>query len=413
MQIAYLTIFKPSSLLSMLRLKNIVFLSLIAVFLCSCKSDNGYEPIVPIAVHPNGMEYIHTNTCMECHKEIVENHQETAHWLTSSIASEKTIKGSFANGKNSFSLNEQISFRMVKTDSGFFQEPFSTRSDHSFYSAPMDMVIGSGTKGQSYLLWDEDALFQLQASYFTPTDSWINSPGYPAQLLKARPVPGRCLECHATYIDQVDQHYNNRFDKTSLVIGIDCIRCHGDVKNHVAYHRKKPFDTVPKFVMSYKNLDRTQRLDACALCHSGLRQVRKKDNFSFMPGDKLDAFSLPDYDESGLPNLDVHGNQYGLLKASECFKKSETMDCVTCHNPHKTERGRTQLFNSKCLSCHKDQTTHHLSNGTLNINYTDCINCHMPLQASNVMKIQISHDSLVAVKVRSHLIKIYESDSIN
>lgn len=378
--------------------------------LLSCRDDKDtYIPIETIAIHPSGMEYIGMESCAQCHKDIVESHRNTAHWLTSAIASETTIKGSFIEGNNSFDLNNETSFRMVKNDSGFFQELYLKANNQSLYAAPMQMVMGSGTKGQSYLVWERDALYQLQASYFTPTNSWVNSPGYPPNPVQARPVPGRCLECHTTFAKTTNAYYDNRFDKKTIVTGIDCQRCHGPVKKHVAYHRGHPNETEAKFVFSYQNLDREQRLDACALCHSGLREQQIRSNFAFMPGDRLDKFSLPDYDETNLLELDVHGNQYGLLQGSACFKQSKTMDCTTCHDPHKNERGNSGLFNAAWVNCHKNDNIHKETQDKYLTGFTDCISCHMPLSDSNVMKIQVSMDSLVSVKVRTHLIGIYRN----
>ena len=43
--------------------------------------------------------------CAACHKNIYESHINTAHFHTSEIASEKSIKGSFDSGRNTFSFS--------------------------------------------------------------------------------------------------------------------------------------------------------------------------------------------------------------------------------------------------------------------------------------------------------------------
>jgi len=194
---------------------NRCFLFFIGVLLLySCKKkDLGYSIPKPIAIHANGMEYIGMETCMECHAAIVADHMQTAHWLTSSLASEATIKGSLEKDENVFTLSETTVFHMYQKDSLFVQEPRFTTDDRPIYTQPMNVVIGSGTKGQSYLTWNKDALFQLQISYFSPTDNWINSPGYlSGRLAPPRPVPGRCLECHTTYAEHLadDQQGNKK-----------------------------------------------------------------------------------------------------------------------------------------------------------------------------------------------------------
>ena len=39
----------------------------------------------------------------------------------------------------------------------------------------MDIVLGSGKIGQSYLYWRNDELFQLPISYLATRDSWMNT----------------------------------------------------------------------------------------------------------------------------------------------------------------------------------------------------------------------------------------------
>ena len=88
-----------------------------------------------------------------------------------------------------------------------------------------------------------------------------------------------------------------------------------------------------------------------------------------------------------------------------CFQKSKKMDCMTCHDPHKTERGMEVKFNNICISCH--QGIKHNENTTLKMpNLSDCISCHMPLENSKTMKLELEKENLQPVKVRSHLIGI-------
>ncbi|WP_027394895.1 cytochrome c3 family protein [Aquimarina latercula] len=374
-------------------------------------STSEYIAITPIATHTNGMEFISSSTCVECHQQIIEDHYKTPHFNSFQPASKNIIKGSFEENKNTLNLNDKTIFNFIEKDSGFYQEPIINNQNTPFYSAKMDIVIGSGTKGQSFLMWNANNLFQLQASYFTPTDSWINSPGAPDQLAPARPVLERCLECHTTYAQNISGNKNsNQFHRKNLVYGIDCQRCHGPVKDHVIYHKQNPQDKVAKHIIKYSSLSRQQRLDACALCHSGLRTETTERAFSFMVGDTLKKFSFPDYDESSLSELDVHGNQYGLLKASKCFTKSVALDCTTCHNPHKQERGNFASFNQKCMDCHTTLQKPIGCSGDKNrIEKMDnnCIQCHMPLVKSKTMKIQISKNEEISVDVRTHLIGIY------
>jgi hypothetical protein len=282
--------------------------------------------------HPNGKQFAGSESCGSCHKSISETHKLTAHYLTSRPANPETIKGSFDSGKNVFSLNSQLKIIMQKTSTGVFQAGYV--DNWEAIKKPIDIVIGSGRKGQTYLYWNNNELFQLPVSYYAPLNTWCNSPGYPTdQILFNRPVPGRCLECHGTYFKSIsDPHNVKGFDKRQILYGVDCERCHGPAANHVAFQSRHPEEKQAKFIVNPARLSRQQKLDNCALCHSGIREMTRP-SFSFVAGDTLDHYSLPDYELDSAAKLDVHGNQYGLLTASKCFKMS-SMDCSSCHHVH-------------------------------------------------------------------------------
>lgn len=384
---------------------------LLVVCLYNCKQgvdESDYIPITPVATHFNGQGYAGSESCAACHIDIYKTHVETAHYNTSTLADTSTVKGSFAAGKNTFNIGKLFKFRMIATDSGLYQQAHQIDNNQLISNSKIDMVIGSGVKGQSYLTWEDDKLFQIEGSYFTPTQSWVNSPGYLDYISPMRPINVRCMECHTTYSENVQAfRTKNVYNKRQIIYGVDCERCHGPSAKHVGFHSSNPEVAQAKFIVQNNELSRQQRLDACALCHSGSRAKSKQIPFSFMTGDKLSDFSETDYKEGEEINLDVHGNQYGLLSSSKCFKETKTMDCSTCHNPHKKERGNTDAFNLKCIGCHskalieckEDKTTLMASN-------SNCIECHMPLSPSKSMQIQVDGDT-IPVQVRTHLIDIY------
>ena len=394
----------------------IILLIVLFVFfekLFSSPKESEYQNIEPIAVHTNGKYFAGSQTCAECHIDIFKTHIETAHYNSSAIANEDNIKGSFEIGKNQYNLNEYLKFVMDKKEDGFYQNVLYISDSTLVNSKKFDIVIGSGTKGQTYLSWKKNQLNQLQISYFEPTNSWINSPGYPTdQLDLERPIEGRCLECHATFVENT-ANFNklNVYNKSNMVYGIDCERCHGPAAEHVNFHKKNPEVLEPKAILSYNDLNRQQKLDVCALCHSGLRTQTLNKPFTFMVGDTLNKYSVPDYDKNSLKDLDVHANQYGLLSASKCFIKSETMDCSTCHDVHKKQRNETSFFIQKCISCHSDnhEVKCAVDPTISSANGNNCIQCHMPLTPSKSMRVQTSTDStLTSVKVRSHFIGVYK-----
>lgn len=332
---------------------------------------------------------------------------------TSAIADSTNIKGSFKNMENVLDL-ESVKFTMFKNDDSFYQHTEIKNRLLKKAPARFDIVIGSGARGQSYLTWKNDNLYQLQASYYTPTDSWVNSPGFPSFSIE-RPIRDACIKCHATFAKNTNSSQEgNIYDKTQMIYGIDCERCHRPAEKHVAYHKNNPDAKTSKFILKHSELSRQQRLDACAQCHSGLRDnLLKGDSFSFLTGDNLDEHAMNFAKEPQDGRLDVHGNQFGLLVKSECFQKSENMDCITCHSPHKNQRGNTDYFNQKCIECHKSSEI--MCEEEVEIMSwmgNNCIACHMPTTPSKIMTVKLAEDSLeTSFNIRTHLIAIYSEES--
>ena len=226
-------------------------------------------------------------------------------------------------------------------------------------------------------------------------------------------APG-CVECHTTFA-KIKYNDSNQatYNRSKIIYGVDCERCHGPSSSHVIYHQTFPNKKEAKFILKYQSFTRKQKLDACALCHSGIRSSSFTRPFEFLAGNNLDHFYMPTrIDYSG--EIDVHGNQYGLLTASECFKKSSAMDCSTCHDPHRNERGNIQQFINKCISCHDNQNTVNcslsMSKRMGNEGKDNCVSCHMPSRPSKSMQIMNDEQHLEPVYLRTHHIAIYKKE---
>jgi hypothetical protein len=357
-------------------------------------------------------QFAGSEKCAGCHKDVYNSHVRTAHYNTSHPALEKYIKGSFKKGKNTYDYNPALSVSMEKRDSGLFQVVHFKGEEK--IALPFDMVIGSGAKGQSFAYWKNNWLFQLPITYFTAADAWANSPGFPNKVMMDRPITSRCLECHTTYADKLagDDNEKEQFDHNRLVLGVDCEKCHGPAAQHVAYQTQNPKEATGKFVINPARFSRQQKLDLCAVCHAG-NMKRTQPPFSFVAGDTLSNYFEMDTLSAAAAqagNFDVHGNQYGLLRASKCFRLSQ-MTCNTCHSPHSNERGNVALFSQRCMSCHnKEHQNFCTINPALVSNIEkNCIDCHMPAQPSRAIALFLpGKDVPVASLIRSHFITIYK-----
>lgn len=356
-------------------------------------------------------EYAGSASCVSCHKAICDSLASTAHFQTSAVANEKNIAGSFEPGKNQYHYPSGGAVAMEKSAGGLYQVGYL--NDVEKKRQRFDMVIGSGTHGQSYATWNGNKLYQMPITYFTSANAWCNSPGYPNKLAFNRPITSRCMECHATYLGKIspESEEPESFDRNQVILGVDCERCHGPSAKHVQFHTQNPAAKDPHEILALSAFTRTQSLDLCALCHGG-RLQKIKPSFQFKAGDKRSDFFVVDSTVPDVNTMDVHGNQYGLMAASKCFRMSNTLTCNSCHSAHGNEKGNSALFSQRCLTCHSsghDNTVTCKMTATLGaaIN-TNCTGCHMPEQPSRAISVYLEGQNIpTPALMHTHLIKAY------
>ena len=363
--------------------------------------------------------YVGDASCIPCHKTETAAYQATAHHLTSQLPSASTILGSFAKGSNRLTISSpelngsdvHLYFDMEAKNDGYYQTAIAERgSQRLTRSQRIDIVVGSGVRGQTYLWWAENQLFELPVSYWTDGHRWINSPGYEDGTANyARHVDPRCLECHATYIKALSTDpQTNLYDRNSLVIGISCESCHGPGAEHVARAKNRVDKQSRSAILNPANFDRDRQVDQCALCHNGTTGKELLPAFSYLPGQPLDNYLLPNPADAE-PHPDVHGNQVGLLKRSLCYLRSPAMTCSTCHDVHAPERSAAS-YSDRCLRCHQWQSCG-VSKKLGSRIAENCIDCHMPLRETNAIA-SVTAGKVIRTSIRSHWIQVYYNENV-
>lgn len=393
-------------------------------------------------------EYVGDAACAACHQEITTSYNKTAHHLTSQPANPNTVVGDFRSSANIMATaNANLTFRMDREGDEFFQtaiwgspeaaanapagsesqppSPAQSGSGAHTRTERLELVIGSGGKGQNYLFWRNDELFQLPVGYSTVLRHWINSPGYRDGTANFdRPIVPRCLECHAGYFDSTFPGTDsNLYDTKNFVLGITCERCHGPARKHVAAYQqnnavKPPTDSASQNAKSGQTsattvasdnivnpakLSTARRADICVQCHGGAGVREILPEFSYVAGQPLEKYiDLGPIDQA--LDVDVHGKQGKLMMKSRCYQASKTMECSTCHDVHKKEPDLTAM-SQRCLTCHKVEPspTHEATGASITKN---CIDCHMPALESKVVNVNVD-GKLHYPRFRTHWIKIY------
>jgi hypothetical protein len=342
-------------------------------------------------------------SCEACHQALDASFSQTAHFRTSAQATRQSVQGRFDAGHNALRTRSPGTYFKMERRNGVFYETGVDSVHQTARTERIDLTVGSGRRGQSYLYWRNGLLFELPVSYLTGPAEWINSPGYPDGLIDfGRLIVPRCLDCHSTFFGYERDPRTVRYNTRNYRLGIRCEKCHGDGERHVEYHVAHPGDSAGQFIFNPARAPRDRKVDGCALCHSGGREL-KRPPFSYRPGADLDAFLVAPSPHSE-PTPDVHGNQVGLLERSKCFRSSPDMSCSTCHDVHVTQRD-VAAFAQKCLGCH-DAAQHPMAARIGDRLIADCIDCHMPNRKSNAIQINTPRKQ-VALYFRSHQIGIY------
>jgi hypothetical protein len=330
--------------------------------------------------------------CRSCHRGLVDRYATTAHFQTSAAASTETILGPSPAAMDTRVPTTHFEVERRGTDiyqSAVWVEEGKPRRR----TQRIELVLGSGRRGQSYLYREGDQIYQLPLSYFRAIDGWANSPGYTdGDVNYARRIPPRCLECHATRLALVRDPPDFGYGRGHQ-LGIACGVCHGDGSH--------------ESLVNPAELSRARQIDLCALCHSGASRNLRRPPFTFKPGDRLDAHLAP-ASPAADAGPDVHGNQVALLGASRCFRVSDDLTCSTCHDVHEPERDVREL-NRRCTACHEPSI--HAGRAMappagLPAAGATCVDCHMPLQPSRLIRLATGGRTL-APSYRTHRIGIY------
>lgn len=368
----------------------------------------GFEPLSASEIKSMiDARYVGDAACAACHADKATSYRATAHARTSRPPSAESILGSFAAGANILrTANPNLLFAMEAHDGGFFQTGVMRMAEGRGLtrSERIAVVVGSGRKGQTYLFWDGPLLLQLPVSYLTQAHRWVNSPGYVDGVADFdRPIPPRCLECHASRFAARPPPVNH-YEPASLVLGISCEKCHGPGAEHVARYRGSSGSRPGSgsAIVNPAKLARARAMDVCALCHAGAGEALTPA-LSFTPGDELSRHLVFAPQPAGA-HIDVHASQVQLLERSRCFQGSATMNCSTCHDVHQPQRD-VAGFAAKCLSCHQVESCRVFPQQGRRI-ANECVTCHMPVEQTGQIVIAGAANDTQA-RVRNHRIAIY------
>jgi tetratricopeptide (TPR) repeat protein len=174
----------------------------------------------------------------------------------------------------------------------------------------------------------------------------------------------------------------------ALPEGIDCQRCHGPGRAHIAAassSHAQP-ESVRKAIVNPARLNRRQQLEVCMQCHLQTTAIRSPDSlrrygrrpFSYQPGQALGGFAVFFDFPAESDRFEIDHAAYRLSQ-SACFRNSQ-MTCTTCHDPHQAARGTDAIahYRAVCRSCHVHAHQAQAHRDSPQAAFADCLDCHMP-----------------------------------
>lgn len=280
---------------------------------------------------------------------------------------------------------------------------------------PVSYVIGSGSFAKGYLLSDGPYLLQSPVTWYKKPNALEMAPGYdfPTHAGMSRVLTDQCLFCHAGI---VSRQAGNDEQVNILEGAIGCERCHGPGQDHSNKFKKLIGNSVlageahqdPMIVHPGK-LSRALAEAICAQCHlqgDVVVDATNKSIWDFMPGRRLDETRVIFKIDSPKGEQKTFVDHFDQMWQSKCYQRSDSLTCITCHDPHHTQSSQTteSYHQANCLKCHDNESACGISLPERHRqNENQCVRCHMPTSAS-----EVPHSAIT-----SHQIGIHDSEVID
>lgn len=368
----------------------------------------------------DSVQYVGKQACKQCHAGIYNSFKQTGMGQSFGKATKTVSDADFSGHPTVYDSFKNFYYTPYWRDSNLFIKEYRLNDQGDTVHQrveQVDYIIGSGHHTNSHLYQVNGYLYQAPLTFYTQDQQWDMPPGFGkgANSRYSRMIKTECTTCHNMY-PEADELSANRY--TSMPEGIGCERCHGPGELHVKEKRMGNIvDTSEKAdrtIVNPSKLETSLKNDVCQRCHLQGNAVKKpgKDFFDFKPGMKLSSVLTvfrPQFESEDAFIMASHSER---LQQSACFKGSratkgmEALNCITCHNPHKSvDVTEDQYFNNTCEDCHGGSAATPsvacaASEEKRMTADNNCIQCHMPKSGS----VDIPH-----VSIHDHNIRVVDS----
>ena len=278
--------------------------------------------------------YVGAAACGKCHRAQFDSQSKTGHAHALSRATSHPLRFEWP-------LATTEARRLSKFRIRF--DGLTARIDDGVdvLAVPMEWAFGAGAQAVTFVSQgDESTHLEHYLSYYTKLRAFGPTPGQsvlrPVNLAEAAgllyktkdPVAGidGCFNCHSP-------------GGTANELGVRCEACHGPGEGHPGKRQ----------MLNPGRMKPTEINNFCGTCHRPPAADPSKIDWNY-------------------PWNVRHQPVY--LSQSQCFTKSGTLTCFTCHGPHEPLQQSVAVYDARCANCHAATSSACAPR--------DCAGCHMP-----------------------------------
>jgi predicted CXXCH cytochrome family protein len=338
-----------------------------------------------------GVAYVGDQACRGCHEDISKLFQR--HPMGQSLGSlaEVSPRESYDAAAHVTFTAQGFDYEVVRTGDKLIHRESRRDAQGKVIStreAEIRYVLGSGSRGRSYLLDVDGELFQSPIAWYSQSRRWDLSPGYDKKHYHfERSLKVECLFCHCNRVEPVPYTVGRYEQPVFRGHAIGCERCHGPGELHVREQNAGQAVADPNpSIVNPARLSPMLRDAVCEQCHlHGVERVprRGREVFDFRPGLPLHDYLAVFVKRPEVTTEYRAVSQVEQMVASQCYRKSNgKLGCISCHDPHMLPEpaAKAAYYRKRCLECHgKDSPDCKLAEPVRQEkNHNDCAACHLP-----------------------------------
>lgn len=342
------------------------------------------RPVPP----PEG--YVGSASCEECHGDLCKSFAQHPMGRSSAQTPWPADLEEFSEKNAQFSALDGTRYKAEKIGNMVLHHEIGTDDQgRKLYdlALPVNLAIGSGTRGKTYGINRDGILLQSPISWYSAKGGYFElSPGYENVTVNprfGRRMTEQCLVCHVGRMAFDPEIPDKLVPPYFHEIAIGCERCHGPGEKHVAAQQLNKSSSPDPTIVNPARLPMRERESVCNQCH--LHGEHRESRYGRRPRDFRPGMDLEEitcfFVKDDATNSDLKAvSQVEQMHASACFRGNpEKLGCISCHNPHEwpEPQKRDAYYRTRCNVCHADRGCSLDANSRAGKG-DSCIACHMP-----------------------------------